>query len=118
MIRSVMGKERLRESVCDLKSKPRPVHGEMGAQARMWWLLDGDRGTKAVSGRWVVVQGVEQSHWLALCDRDKKERGASFSTGSRGGHGLFRQHSRRACPGFGEMIVELRESTVAQWPSP
>ena len=113
-----MDKERVRESVCELKTEPRPVHGEMGARARMWWLLDGDRVRGAVSRSWAVVQGVEASHWLALCDRDKKESGASFSTGSQGGHGLFRQHSRRACPGFGEMIVEMRESMVAQWPSP
>ena len=94
-----MDKERVRESVCELKTEPRPVHGEMGAGARVWWLLDGDRVRGAVSRSWAVVQGVEASHWLVSWGIKKKEREMPLSMGSRGGHAPCGQHGLCVCPG-------------------
>ena len=62
--RSGNNKVRARGRARSFLSKPMSVHDALGAWMRMRWLLHGDRASKTVSGRWVVVQSVEGSHWL------------------------------------------------------
>ena len=92
----------MREYGQEFKMERMPVHGGLRVRTRVGWLLDGDRGSKAVSGRWVVVQGVEDNHWPISWGIKKKEREMPFSQGSRGGHALCGQHSPCVCPGSRE----------------
>ena len=62
--RSGNDKVRARGRACSFLSKPTSVHDALGAWMRMGRLLEGDWTSRAVSGRWAVVQSVEGSHWL------------------------------------------------------
>ena len=89
----------------------------MGARARMWRLLEVDWVRGAVSRSWVVMQGVEASHWLVSWGVKKKAREMPLSMGSQGGHAPCGQHGPYVSPasqGYGAGVCAVQRDKVGE----